>query len=296
MKKESVKSPGLTPISILEIIQRSADFLARKGVESPRLQIELILAQVLGISRMQLYLSFEKTLSADQLETARAMVQRRGQREPLQYILGGVSFCGLELKVSRAALIPRPETELLAERAWTFLKTLPQPGRALDFGAGTGALAIAMAVRAPGTAVSAVDASPEALALARENAARHKASIAFFEGDGFAALPPEARFDLIVSNPPYIASAEIQTLEPELREHEPRMALDGGADGLDFYRRFAEQAGARLSPGGRLLLEFGDGQGPQIQALFERQNWVVEGLEADYTGRLRILAARRRPD
>jgi release factor glutamine methyltransferase len=163
---------------------------------------------------------------------------------------------------------------------------------ALDFGTGSGCIAVALAVHAPAAQISGLDLSEEALAVARENAARHKVRIQFHQGGGFAALPQGARFNLIVANPPYIARAEIETLEPEVRDHEPRAALDGGIDGLDFYRLLSREAAPFLAPGGRLMAEFGDGQAREIQAIFERQNWIVEAVEADYTQRQRLLIAR----
>lgn len=285
-------------VTVLEVIQRSADFLTKKGVESPRLQVELLLAHVLHLPRMGLYLNFERPLTPKELDELRELVRRRGQREPLQQIVGSTSFCGLELSVNKNVLVPRPETELLAELGWLFLNSLSgstsQP-LALDFGTGSGCLAIALAVKSPIAHVLAVDISPEALEAARQNAARHQSEsrIQFLLGDGFAALPSETRFDLIMANPPYIPSREIDTLEPEVRDHDPRLALDGGADGLDFYRRLARDAATFLKPDGRIMLEFGDGQEAAIQNLFEQQKWIVEAVKADYNGRPRILIAHR---
>lgn len=281
-------------MTVLEVIQRSSEFLARKGVDSPRLQVELLLAHVLAMPRLKLYLNFERALTDAELEQARALVKRRGQREPLQHILGTACFCGLEMAVNRDVLVPRPETEILAERAWQFLSTpRPQPSTVLDFGTGSGCLAIAIAVHAPTAEVHALDVSPAAIRVAGDNAARHGIAqrIHFHEGDGFAALPPELRFDLIVANPPYISSAEIDTLEPEVRDHDPRLALDGGPDGLACHRRIAADATARLKPGGRLMLEFGDGQGAALRDLFTATGWQVQGVERDYTGRERFLIA-----
>jgi release factor glutamine methyltransferase len=283
-------------VTILEVIQRSADFLGRKGVGAPRLQVELLLAHVLKMPRMNLYLNFERALSAQEVETLRELVRRRGQREPLQYITGSVSFCGLELAVSRHVLVPRPETELLAERAWSFLAQLP-PGcqaRALDLGTGSGCLAIALAAHAPGARVIATDLSGDALNMARQNAARHQVAerIEFHQGDGFAGLGGQRCFDLIVSNPPYVATAEIQTLEPEVRDHEPRVALDGGRDGLDFYRRIAAEAGAFLRPGGRAMLELNDNGAQRVGKIFVQQGWKVEAIEPDYNHFQRIFIAR----
>ena len=283
-------------MTVLEVIQLSTEFLKQKGVESPRRNIEEMLAAVLKMPRLQLYLNFERVLTDAELEPLRAMVKRRAQREPLQHILGSVSFCGLEIGVSGAALVPRPETELLAERALEFLSTLNSaPSSVLDFGTGSGCLAVTLAVRTPTARVHAVDVSADALALARDNAARHQASerIHFHCGDGFSALPQGLQFDLIVSNPPYIPSAEIAALQPEVRDFDPRTALDGGADGLDFYRRFAGEAKAWLQPGGKMMLEFGDGQAEALREIFSAQNWVVEAVVEDYSRRPRILVVRR---
>jgi len=282
-------------VTVLEVIQRSTGFLARKGVESPRLQVELLLAHSLGVPRLKLYLDFERQLTGANLETVRELVRRRGNREPLQHIIGFTSFCGFEIKVNRHVLVPRPETEMLAERAWQHLAAVnPSPGAALDFGTGSGCLAIALAAQCPGAHVHAADISEEALRFARENAALNNLAdkVQFHSGDGFAALPPGLSFDLIVSNPPYIPSTEIEALPPEVRDHDPRLALDGGADGLDFYRRLAAGAENHLRPAGRMMLESGDGQSEQIRQIFVQHNWVVETVEADYTGRPRILTLR----
>lgn len=282
-------------MTVLEAIQKSAEFLGRKGVDSPRLQAELLLAHQLKLPRMKLYLNFERPLAPAETDALREMVRRRAQREPLQHIVGSTSFCGLELAVNRDALIPRPETELLAELGWQFLagRTAP-PVTALDLGTGSGCLAIALAVKCPATQVTATDLSGAALALARANADRHAVAerIQFVEGDGFAPLPTGAQFDLIVSNPPYIPSAEIDTLQPEVRDHDPRLALDGGADGVEFYRRLAQDGAACLKPDGRLMVEFGDGQAGALREIFSVQKWIVEAVREDYSQRPRILVAR----
>jgi release factor glutamine methyltransferase len=297
-------------VTVLEAIQRSTEFLAKKGVESPRLQTELLLAHLLKQPRMRLYLNFERALSPVEVNSFREFIKRRGQREPLQHIIGSTSFCGLELAVNRDVLIPRPETELLAERGWTFLNQLstlrssateegatikPQPFTALDFGTGSGCLAIALASKCPAAEVYAVEISPGALALARQNAARHDLAerIRFLQGDGFAPVPEGIQFDLIISNPPYIPSSDIATLAPEVRDHDPRRALDGGADGLDYGRRLAAEAPRFLKPPGRLMLEFGDGQAERLRQVFQEQKWIVEAIEEDYTHQPRIMVARR---
>ncbi len=281
-------------MTVLEVISKSSEFLAKKGVDAPRLQTELLLAHVLQLPRMKLYLNFERKLTEPELDSLRKLVQRRGQREPLQHLVGSTSFCGLEMAVNRHVLIPRPETELLAEAGWQFLVTLnPQPSTALDFGTGSGCIAIALAAKSPTTRVVALDVSAEALAIATQNAAKNNVTdrIEFRHGDGFTALQPGEHFDLIVSNPPYIASAEIETLQPEVRDHDPRGALDGGPDGLDFYRRLATEAKVFLQPHGKLMLEFGEGQADAISALLTAQGWAVEAVHPDYTQRLRFLIA-----
>jgi release factor glutamine methyltransferase len=305
-------------VTVLEAIRKSAEFLGKKDVESPRLQTELLLAHLLRLPRMKLYLNFDRVLSAAETDALRELVKRRGQREPLQHIVGSTAFCGLELAVNRHALIPRPETELLAELGWQFLiqrrgragrdgdSTPPSgwvagPPTALDFGTGTGCIAIALAAKCAEAEITAVDISPEALALAKENAAKNHvaARIQFLQGDGLAALAaakPAADFprgfDLIISNPPYIASDEIATLDPEVRDFDPRAALDGGPDGLGFYRRLAAEAAPHLKAGGKIMLEFGDGQAGAIKKFFEGENWIVEAVRDDYSQRARILIAR----
>jgi len=308
-------------VTVLEAIQKSTEFLGKKNVESPRLQAELLLAHLLKMPRMKLYLNFERVLTTAETDALRELVKRRGQREPLQHITGSTSFCGFEIAVTGQALVPRPETELLAELGWKFLSTFNlQPSTALDFGTGTGCIAIALAAKCPNAKIVALDISTDALALAKANAARNQVAerIEFLLGDGFAALQSEGRvprvpdsnseikigdswnsslrkleFDLLISNPPYIPSAEIATLDPEVRDFDPRLALDGGTDGLDFYRRLAAEAKPFLKPDGKIMLEFGDGQADAIKRVFENEKWIVEAVKEDYSQRARILIARR---
>jgi release factor glutamine methyltransferase len=283
-------------VTVLEAIQKTAEFFERRSIESPRLQAELLLAHVLQLPRMKLYLNFDRALTAVEVDAFRELVRRRGLREPLQHLTGTVSFCGLELAVSRAALIPRAETEMLAQLGWEFLQKHSSAAPvALDWGTGTGCLAIALAHKCPNAALFATDISGDALELARANAGRHSLSgrIQFCPGDGFAGLPVGRHFDLIISNPPYIAAAEIPTLEPEVRDHDPALALDGGSDGLDFYRRLAREAVDYLAPDGKLMVEFGEGQAPALGTIFAGQNWVVEAVVEDYSRRARFLVAHR---
>ncbi len=284
-------------MTVLEIIKRSTDFLVRKGVESPRLQTELLLAHLLGLPRMKLYLNFERVLTPSEVEKFRELIQRRGQREPLQYIVGSTSFCGLEIALNQHVLIPRPETELLAERGWQMLNGEHRAPLVLDFGTGSGCVAIVLAIKSPKTQVCALEICPAAIVVARQNADRHGVAerIQFFEGDSFAVLPRELAFDLIISNPPYIPTAEIETLQPEVRDYEPRRALDGGVDGLDYFRHLAAAAPRFLKPSGSLMVEFGDGQSEATREIFQHEKWIVDAIHEDYTRRPRILVAKR-PD
>jgi release factor glutamine methyltransferase len=289
-------APYILLVTVLEVIQRSTEFLKNKGVDSPRLQTELLLAHLLSMPRMQLYLNFERKLSETELDKFRKLIKRRGQREPLQHIVGSSCFCGLELMVNRHVLIPRPETELLAERGWTFLNSLSSQHSTLstlDLGTGSGCLAIALAVHCPAAQLFATDISPDSLELARKNAVRHSVldRINFLQGDAFAVFESPRAFDLIIGNPPYIPTAEIASLQIEVRDHDPPEALDGGPDGLAFYRRIAAEAAPFLKPGGKIMLEFGDGQAQSVRQVFESQKWIVEAIIEDYTQRPRILIA-----
>ncbi len=283
-------------MTVLEVIQRSSEFLGRKGVESPRLQVELLLAHVLGMPRLELYLNFERTLSDAELETLRELVMRRGRREPVQYLVGTAAFFGRDFKVSPATLIPRPETEGLVERAVLWARSTPREKLTiLDYGTGSGCLAVTLAAELPTCAVWGLDACGEALEIAASNAATHEVAqrIRFIEGEGLGALPDALVFDLVVANPPYIPSAEIATLEPEVRDYEPRLALDGGPDGLRFARELAGGI-RRISDQGCLCLEFSDGQESDVAGIFEAEGWIVDAVEPDLSGTPRILVARPR--
>jgi release factor glutamine methyltransferase len=279
-------------MTIAEFIQYNTAELERNGVESPRLQVEWMLAHVLNRPRLELMLDRTRVLTRGELGTLLSLVARRGAREPLQHLLGGTSFCGLDLAVDRHVLIPRPETERLVELAWDFLsdrKTV------LDFGTGSGCLAIAVAARFGQARIWGVDISQAALRVARVNATAIgvQNQIQFICGDGLAALGRRFQVDLILSNPPYIPSGEIAGLDPEVRDHDPRNALDGGVDGLDFYRRLAGQAGRFLRRGGRLMVEFGDGQADAVAALVEESGWRVDAVEKDLCGTDRFLIAHQ---
>jgi len=290
-------------VTVLDVIQKSTDFLTRKGVDSPRLQVELLLAHVLQLPRLKLYLDFERVLTADELDRLRDMMQKRGQRVPLQHLLGTTSFCGYEMEVDARVLVPRPETEQLAEQGWRELTNAHQAEgggageerHVLDFGTGSGCLAILMALKCSWVKVDALDVSPEALEVAQRNARRHgvEKRIDFLLSDGFAGLAEASRYSLILSNPPFIPTAEIGILQPEVRDYDPRRALDGGEDGLDFYQLLACQSGAFLKKGGKLMAELGDDQVTRVRGIFEEAGWRVDSVEPDLAGCPRIFIACR---
>lgn len=284
-------------MTVVEVIQRGSEFLTQKGIESPRLQMELMLAHLLQLPRLNLYLNFDRTITEAEAEALRKMVKRRSLHEPLQHILGSVCFCGLDFAVNSHVLVPRPETELLAEATWEAARRLvgaQQVPRLLDFGTGSGCLAVTVAVHCPEAQVEAVDISAEALVVARANAERHQVAqrINFHCGALPAASRIRGRFNLAVSNPPYVPTGEIASLMPEVRDFDPRIALDGGEDGLDFYRLLAAEVHSLLQPGGELFLEVGDGQGAPVEAILQGQGWTITALRKDYSGRDRILIAR----
>jgi release factor glutamine methyltransferase len=248
----------------LKVLNWTKEFLAAKGVENSRLEAEWLLCAATGLDRVGLYLNFEKPLNDEELSGYRAMVARRARREPLQHILGSQEFCGLEFEVTPDVLIPRHDTELLVSEA---VARKPDACSVLDIGTGSGCIAVALARQLPEAAVTATDISGAALAVATRNAERHGVSIEFIAGSLFDPLPGR-RFDLIVSNPPYIPSADIAGLEPEVRDFDPRGALDGGLDGLNFYRSLIPAAAKYLNRSGWLLVEVGSGQADYVSRLF----------------------------
>lgn len=252
--------------TIRRVLDWTREYLAEKGIENARLETEWLLGAALGLDRVGLYVSFDKPLNQDELGAIRGLVARRAKREPLQYILGSQEFFGLDFEVTPAVLIPRHDTEVLVEEA---LKRAPAAGSILDIGVGSGCIAVALAKHLPEATVQGVDRSAAALALARRNVERHGVRVTLMEGSLFEPVAGE-RFDMIVSNPPYIPTADIETLQPEVRDAEPRGALDGGADGLDLYRLIVSGAPGHLAPGGWLLVEVGISQAPPVVTLFER--------------------------
>jgi len=277
--------------SVLEIIQKSSEFLSARGVESARLNAELLIGHALELKRMQLYLQFERVLTEPELEKIRPLVKRRSQREPLQYIIGTVEFGGLKLKVDRRALIPRPETELLIEKIIGLC--VQPPLSVLDLGTGTGAIALALAKAFPEAQVTAVEVSTEAMALAAENvlASGFGPRVRLINSAWFKGLLSEGRFELIVSNPPYLTAAETDAAAPEVRGHEPRSALVGGLDGRVDLREIIVAASPFLAPGGLLALETGIAQHAELMALAAAHGFERIESSRDLTGRDRFIFA-----
>lgn len=270
--------------SVLEVIQATTPFFQKNGVESPRLNIEHLLAQVLGKKRMELYLAFDRALTDQELEPLRALVKRRAAGEPLQHLLGTAEFFGRTFGCDKRALIPRPETEQLCE----LVLAAGKAARVLDVGTGSGVIALTLAAEWPEAQVEAVDFSEDALALARENATRLGLAerVRFLRSDLLAEVTGE--FDLIVANLPYIDSAEIAQLSREVR-HDPLSALDGGSRGLELFPRFVPQAARHLR--GRLALEIGHDQPAALTGLLTAHNFQDIRAVSDYQGRHRFLFA-----
>ncbi len=266
-----------------------------RGIDSPRLTIEELLGHVLSATRLQLYMDLQRPLEAGELARLRALVEQRDARVPLQHLLGVSAFLGRDFKVDRRALIPRPETELLVEACLAEL-AISSEARALELGTGSGVIGLSLLAERPALRLVAVELSADAAALARENAAQLGLSsrLDLRVGDLFGPLGPGERFELMVSNPPYVANDVIATLEPEVRDHDPRLALDGGAEGLEIIRRIVEQAGKWLLAGGLLALEIGDDQGSAVKALLEQAGFVDVQIKKDYSELDRMALGRKK--
>ena len=275
--------PTEGPRTIAEVLRLSTDHLAARGSATPRLDAERLIAKATGLERIGLYLEPERPLNRAELDVARDLVARRARREPLQYILGEWGFRRLTLRVDSRALIPRPETEVLVDRALVLLAGLPQP-RVLDVGTGTGAIALSIADECPSATVVGIDISSDALALASENGVATGLSVEFFQHDLFQGLPP-GPWDLVVSNPPYVDEADLGSLEPEVRDWEPHGALST-AGAVEAVVRGA--AGA-LSSGGALVLEVGAGQTATTAALLGHLRFGDIRVTRDLAGIDRVV-------
>jgi release factor glutamine methyltransferase len=276
-------------MTLLEVLQSTAAYFKKHGIESPRLNAEHLLAHILTRKRIELYLEFERVLTEAELAPLRELVRRRGQGEPLQHLLGTVEFAGRVFLCDKRALVPRPETEQLVE----LLKSrIPHPAsRILDIGTGSGVIALSLAANFPEAEVTATDVAEDALALARENAERLSLTtrVVFLRSD--LLLYVNHVYDVIVANLPYIAAGDRATLSREVR-HDPEIALFGGKQGDEIVRRLIDSAPAKLKPGGLLALEVGLGQADHLAALMAKKNYHDITKERDYGGVIRFLFGR----
>jgi release factor glutamine methyltransferase len=292
-----VATSGEDVWTIGRVLGWTTQHFAEKGIDSPRLDAELLLAAALQKNRLYLYTHYDQPLNEGERATYRALVQRRSRREPVAYILGEREFYGLPLTVTRDVLVPRPETEHLVDAVREWLDAHPrEKPRLCDVGTGSGAIAIALAVQTPAAEVVAIDVSEPALAVARGNATRHGVAerVRFVAGDLLAPVAAEAPFDVIVANLPYVPSPERPQLMPEVRDHEPALALFGGIDGLDVVRRLLTAVPERLAPGGLVGLEIGAGQWPTVRALLESSAAFTQVRSvADLAGHARVALAER---
>jgi release factor glutamine methyltransferase len=272
----------------------TAQFLLDKGSEFPRLDAEVLLAHVLGCKRIDLYVRNEEVASEDVRKRYKELVRKRVEGCPVAYLVGKKEFFSLEFQVGPAVLIPRPDTETLVTACLELAKSIPAPS-ILDVGTGSGAIAIALAKNHPGAQLTATDVSPEALAVAKRNAVKHGVSerVRFLQGDLFTPLDAQQRFDLIVSNPPYIPTEDLPKLPVGVRQYEPKLALDGGPGGYRVIQRLVQGAGAHFKPGGNLLVEIGAAQEAPVRRLIEVQpGFALEPTIRDYSRHPRVLRAR----
>ena len=274
-------------ITVSDVLRRSTAYLTDRGSETPRLDAERLLSKATGLERIELYMHSDRPLTSAELADARELVARRGRHEPLQYVLGEWGFRRLTLAVDARALIPRPETEILVERCLALLEGVEEPA-VLDVGTGSGAIALAIADEHPGAAVTAIDSSPDALALAAENAERTGLAVTLLRHDLFAGLP-SGPWDLVVSNPPYVRLEDVQALQPEVRDWEPHDALT--AEGA--VEAVARGAAGVLAAGGRVALEVGEGQAEETAQLLGRIGLVDVRITPDLRGIDRVVEGRR---
>lgn len=266
------------------------DIFRRGGIDTPELDARLLAELAFGVDRLELVNRERERAAPEALQALQALAARRLRGEPVFRILGEKGFWGLSFMLNEATLVPRPETEMLVRRGLQLLE-VRRSKRFLDLGTGTGCIAIALLTELPGATAVAVDLAGAAVAAAQQNAERHGVAgrLELRQGSWFEPLDPDDRFDLIVSNPPYIGRGELATLAPEVREHDPVLALDGGPDGLDAYRGIIGAAPQYLKPGGSLLLEIGYLQGPAVRSLVQGAGFARVTLERDLAGLDRMV-------
>jgi release factor glutamine methyltransferase len=278
-------------LTVLEAINRSTEFLEKKNIESPRTNAEHLLAHVLKCKRLDLYLAFDRPLKENETDIYRELIVRRGKTEPLQYIVGTVEFYGLEFKVNPSVLIPRPETELLIEK---ILESVNKEDslKILDIGTGSGNIAVSLAKNLSNSTLTAIDISEDAIEVAEENSELNNINgqISFYKIDfvneqGFN----ESNFDLIVSNPPYVSINDYSELSPELKDHEPKIALTDNKDGLNFYSEISKKARTLLNKNGKLFFEVGMGQAEEVKTILIQNSFSDIEIFKDYSNIERVV-------
>ena len=285
--------------TIEKLLNWTTDYFTEKGLNSPRLSAELLIGHVMNLERIQVYTNFDKVPSQSQLDKLHLLVKRAADSEPIAYLIGKTEFYSLPIKVTPDCLIPRPETELLVERAIDFLRKRSGSQTALDLCTGSGCIAVAVAKNFQNCSVIATDISDAALAIANENVKIHKLEgrIRLLQGDLFDPLIEgldESKFDLILCNPPYVTDAEYQKLDKNIKNHEPHNALAAGPDGLDIYRKIAAKIDNFLKPDAALILEIGYAQGPAVKEILEQNVSFSEiKIEKDFSNNDRIVTLKK---
>ncbi len=287
MSEQNLKNKKIW--TILDLLQWGTIFFTEKKIDSPRLNIELLISAVLNIERIELYLQFDRPLKQDELADLKQKVLKRASGYPLQYIIGYTNFFGCKIKLNESGLIPRPETEILVDYV---LKSTSKENklRILDIGTGSGCIAIALAKHLPNSEIIAIDISKEAIALAKENSIlNNTTNVRFFQYDIFKGIAAKEKFDIIVSNPPYISKSEYIELDETVRKYEPKMALTDESDGLQFYSLFSKIFPDLLKEKGRFYLEIGFGQSKDLINIFPANKYKVDFIK-DYSNIERVLA------
>jgi len=281
---------------VLKTVTWARGYLQGKGVSEPRLSSELLLGSVLGLDRLELFLQFDRPLNPDELGDFKALLLRRAQNEPVAYILGRKEFWSLTFAVNPSVLVPRPETELLVEEALALIQSDPSLKNTLELGTGSGAVIISLAktlqtARAEPGFMAATDRSWPALKTAEANARRHQVrqAVSFLQGNWLNPFAPRRKIHMVISNPPYLTPEEIRQLAPGIKNYEPLHALDGGPDGLTAIRELLDQTRPILQPGGWVLLEIGERQGPAVLEFARRNGFDPVMIRPDYAGKDRVL-------
>jgi release factor glutamine methyltransferase len=285
--------------TIKKLLDWVTEYLTKSNVDSPRLSAELLLSHITGLHRIELYTNFGRVLAKDKLDRLHGLVKRCAAQEPVQYLVGKTEFYSMEIKVSCDCLIPRPETELLVERAIDFLRSRNGVSAVCDLCTGSGCIAAAIAKNQPDVKITATDICDKALAVAAENIKHHGLSkkINLLCGDLFAPIiegMDETKFDLVVSNPPYVSAAQFDKLEVRVKDYEPKGALFAGDEGLDIYERITEQIGEHLKEDGALILEIGFAQGDAVKELLENTGLFAKiVVEKDFSNNDRVVTAKK---